>query len=347
MSAAEPSFLDIATEAGVSKFTVSLALRNHPRVAPATRQRVLTAAEKLGYRPNPLVNVLMASIRRRRPANHRLTLALLISHDRPDWSGQHRYLQELRQGANARAEALGYGFDLITLSEANRRPRRLQQIIESRGIDGVIIAPLPHHGFALGLDWSRLAYVAVGLTFDETPAHRVCVNHYRTMRLALHACETRGWDRPGVVLHDRILGAVEDTLLASYLGYAFRRQGRVHIPPLLCAEDHLTGPMLAEWVRVHRVNAVLGVRGRLLPLLQEQGFRIGHDIGLAHLDCPGSSASLAGVIQHMDQVGAAAVDLLIEEIHSNHRGAPPLPKMVELEGCWHDGPSLPFRPVPV
>lgn len=343
MSASEPSFLDIATEAGVSKFTVSLALRNHPRVAPATRQRVLVAAEKLGYRPNPLVNVLMASIRRRRPVDHRVTLALLISHDRPDWCGQHRYLLELRQGTCSRAEELGYGFDLITLSEAENHPRRLQQIIESRGIDGVIIAPLPHHGFALGLNWARLSYVAVGLSFDETSAHRVCVNHYRSMRLALHACETRGWDRPGVVLHDRLLGAVEDTLLASYLCYAFRRHGFVRIPPLLFAEDQLTGPMLADWVRVHQVNAILGTRVRLPSLLQEEGFKIGRDIGFAHLDCPGDSTELAGVNQQLDQVGAAAVDLLIEEIHANHRGAPFLPKMVALEGRWHDGPSLPIR----
>ncbi|MBX6364723.1 MAG: LacI family DNA-binding transcriptional regulator, partial [Gemmatimonadetes bacterium] len=45
---------DVAARAGVSQPTVSLVLGGNPhaRVAPATRERVLRAAEELGYRPN-------------------------------------------------------------------------------------------------------------------------------------------------------------------------------------------------------------------------------------------------------------------------------------------------------
>jgi LacI family transcriptional regulator, repressor for deo operon, udp, cdd, tsx, nupC, and nupG len=44
---------DVAREAGVSTATVSRALRNHPYVAEATRQRVQDAAERLLYVANP------------------------------------------------------------------------------------------------------------------------------------------------------------------------------------------------------------------------------------------------------------------------------------------------------
>jgi LacI family transcriptional regulator len=49
---ATPKLKDIAAATGVHEMTVSRALRNVGRMRQETRQRVLEAAEKLGYRPN-------------------------------------------------------------------------------------------------------------------------------------------------------------------------------------------------------------------------------------------------------------------------------------------------------
>jgi len=56
------SLRDIAEEAGVSRMTVSLALRDTARIPPATRQRVREIADRLGYRPDPRVRRAMAAI---------------------------------------------------------------------------------------------------------------------------------------------------------------------------------------------------------------------------------------------------------------------------------------------
>src|SRR4051812_23897972 len=52
---------DVARRAGVSQATVSLVLSGNPRarVAAATRERVMEAAEALGYRPNILARGLV------------------------------------------------------------------------------------------------------------------------------------------------------------------------------------------------------------------------------------------------------------------------------------------------
>ena len=50
---------DIADELGLSPATVSRALNGYPEVGEATRARVLEAAERLGYAPNPIARRLV------------------------------------------------------------------------------------------------------------------------------------------------------------------------------------------------------------------------------------------------------------------------------------------------
>jgi DNA-binding LacI/PurR family transcriptional regulator len=51
--------IDVAREAGVSQSAVSRAFTPGASIAPDTRERIIVAAEKLGYRPNPLARSLL------------------------------------------------------------------------------------------------------------------------------------------------------------------------------------------------------------------------------------------------------------------------------------------------
>ena len=57
--------------------TVSRVLRNFPRVATATRNRVLQAAKKLGYTPDPHMARLMARVRSYRRRRAEAVIALV------------------------------------------------------------------------------------------------------------------------------------------------------------------------------------------------------------------------------------------------------------------------------
>jgi LacI family transcriptional regulator len=59
MSRTLTSINDVALAAGVSRNTVSLALRGSDRVKPETRQRVLTVAERLEYLPNRVAQAMV------------------------------------------------------------------------------------------------------------------------------------------------------------------------------------------------------------------------------------------------------------------------------------------------
>jgi DNA-binding LacI/PurR family transcriptional regulator len=339
-----PTISDLASAAKVSSFTVSLALRNSPRVAAATRLKVEAVALRLGYRPNPTLSALMRSIRRKSRDERRTSLAMIVALEAPDWRGRHRYIYEIRRGAEQRADALGYGFECLTLPKAKEPIQRLQQIIEARGIGGLIIAPLQQSGAKLGLNFTRQSYVAIGQTLTEVPANRVESATYHNMRTVLDAIHSRGWQRPGAILHQSLSTAVEDRLLGAYLSYGHTLPKDSTVPPLLCQEAEMTADRVVKWVRKNRVDAVIASRSQILEWLVAAGFRIGIDLGFAHLDCPADSTTLAGMDQSLGEVGGVAVEMLGEQIQANQRGIPRIPKIVEIDGIWHDGPTLPVKP---
>ena len=74
---ASPTMHQIAERAGVGKATVSLALRDDPRLRPETRQRIQRLAAEMGYRTNPTVANLMAQLRASRSSKYQAAIGLL------------------------------------------------------------------------------------------------------------------------------------------------------------------------------------------------------------------------------------------------------------------------------
>jgi LacI family transcriptional regulator len=72
---------DVADAVGVSKMTVSRALKgNQHGVAEPTRKRIEEAAERLGYRRNPMVQSLMSQVRRRKTTAIVSEIAAIVQH---------------------------------------------------------------------------------------------------------------------------------------------------------------------------------------------------------------------------------------------------------------------------
>src|SRR3954464_3013636 len=90
---------DIALRAGVSKMTVSLALRGHPHAAAATRDRLRKLAHEMGYRPNPLIVANMALLRGGRRSSYAGTLAFVGMGDSPEMLPQNTQSRRIFVGA--------------------------------------------------------------------------------------------------------------------------------------------------------------------------------------------------------------------------------------------------------
>lgn len=118
---------DVARRAGVSQPTVSLVLTNNPRarVAERTRERVLLAAQELGYQPNLVARGLVSQ--------RSFGLGVVVPNlDNP-------FFTEVVSGAERVAAESGYA---VLLCDTRQTPAaRHIESLRARLIDGVIMDP--------------------------------------------------------------------------------------------------------------------------------------------------------------------------------------------------------------
>lgn len=116
---------DVAQLSGVSAATVTRALQGHPRVLPATRERVESAATRLGYRPDHAARTLVTGMSR--------TIGLLVPTIRdPYWA-------EVAAGIEPRAAEDGFA---VLIASGYGDPVRAGQTLEvllGNRVDGIIL----------------------------------------------------------------------------------------------------------------------------------------------------------------------------------------------------------------
>lgn len=128
-----PTIKMLAEHAGCSIATVSKALSNSPVVAPETRERVLAAAQEIGY----VANMRGVSLRTGRTYQAAVVMTIMPSSDN-EWEGVE-YAQILSGVARA-MEGTPYHVSVHMARSAEEGLQVIQQIVESRLADGVIFS---------------------------------------------------------------------------------------------------------------------------------------------------------------------------------------------------------------
>src|SRR5882724_3579533 len=152
----------VAVKAGVHVTTVSLALRNHPRLPTTTRQRIQALAQQMGYAPDPFLRALVAYRGRVMTRQNPPTLAYVTN-----WATRWGWKKvtahpDFYAGALAKANELGYKLDHFWMRDEGMSQERLGQILYSRGISGLIIASHGREmGDALAFDWANFSAVKI------------------------------------------------------------------------------------------------------------------------------------------------------------------------------------------
>ena len=121
------TLIDVAKDAGVSRATASLVLRNSDLVADATRARVLASIEKLGY----VYNRAAASLRAQRSQ----TIGLVVT------DITNPFFAELAVSIESQLDEVGYALMLSNTLDQVKKQDRLLQAMNGRQVDGLLFCP--------------------------------------------------------------------------------------------------------------------------------------------------------------------------------------------------------------
>lgn len=334
---------DIGDACGVSATTVSLALRNHPRISDKTKAKVQEAANELGYKRNPLVAALMSRLKSAQTSYIPVPLAAVC--DMPlDQIEKHLYHKTVWGGVSKRARELGFSIDPFHLPD--ERPssgKHLTNMLYSRGICGVLVLPLSQNDGQLSLDWSRFSSVAIGYSMQKPGLHRICPDQYHGIRLALEKARQRGYTRPGLVISQQTARRTLYLRSSGFYGYEYSLKTPQIIPVL--EYNGTTPSQLIDWFKTYRPDVIISpnIRADEWTALETCGVRIPLDVGLISLSNHSTEINISGVDECEDYVGEMAVDRLAQLLYQNEQGIPARPTTLEIAPSWIEGETLPVK----
>lgn len=330
---------DIAEATGVHFTTVGLALRHSPRIKAATAAKVQAAARRLGYQQDAMLSAL-STYRHRQTRKLAGVLAYVTTYP-PAAVKTNLMEQQMIAAASARARDLGFALELFQINASGMTAARLSRILRTRGIQGVMLAPLvPLPGPMPDLDWPAFSAVAVGYSIANLRVHRTCAHYAHNIRMAMRILRERGYRRIGLIVQyeifERSMGIVPGTYLAQQ--YLLPPEDRV--VPLIAPK--LTKTSLHRWLRQQRIDCIMLSMDPeiLLGWLDELGCDVPGKIGVCHTALLEARNGVAGIDNQVGLLGEAAVNAVVAMLQHNERGLPIHPHTTNIEGRWVEGNTV-------
>jgi len=330
----------LAAQLGLSRATVSEALRGVPRVRAETITRVRAAAEAAGYKSNPLAAALMSQLRRSVGGTFRGVLALVevVDDGRPKYATE--FPEKLRLAARQRARELGFEAERLTVSAKGVSVKRLDGILKARGIHGVILLPCWGEPDYSQLDWPNYAGIYTDYVIHSPPLNTVCPDHHRNMIEALERVRAAGYKRPGLVLSKHIDERLHHRWEGAFLVVQSHHFNRRPVQPLRSTGTEVREEEFRTWFREHKPDVVLGHWTRVIPWMEAEGARVPGTHGFVCLNQLMAEVPCAGIDLQPSLIGRRSAEAVIANLQQNEFGVPGTSAVLSVAGRWQDGPTL-------
>lgn len=332
---------DIARAAGVSKATVSLALRNDPRLRRETCKRIRSVADRLGYRSNAVVANLMAQLRVAKNPKYQATIAIINASENRAFLHKNPTYSALTNGLLERCGTLGYGGNEIWLHEPGFDAERLQRLLSARNIRGVVIAAMVDNmrlPSKFDRVWKDVSCVAVGIRPDYPPFHFACNDQFSTALHTARQLSRLGYKKPALVIDPLIEKVIDRRFSAGFHSEGHFRGRESFVPPF--DFEPRAKRRFGIWLRQHNPDVIVTTHVEVRPWIAELGIKCPRQIGLVHLDINTGMEGWSGMDQCNELVGAYAVDMLVGMLHRAETGIPEISKCIMTESRWVAGKTL-------
>lgn len=333
---------EIASKAGVSAMTVSRVLHQSPRVAQATREKVLEVTRRLKYQPDPHLARMMTLVRGRKSRRVRAMIAVIRETPPGDESPQasHQYvsLPDIRR----RAEQHGYHTEEFWLGRSGMTPDRLTKILHARGVEGIIVSPQSSSLLCSQLDYTPYAAATFGYGLSSPSLHRAAGNMSLGIQMAVSELAARGYLRIGLAITQWVDARSQNSYSGAMLHFQQSLPPARRVPILLFPHNHLSygRRVFEDWFKKHKPDALITFDAHVPDWLIKLGLRVPEDIGLVVHDWTENLTGFAGIYQRRDHVAAAAVDLVATQLLHHEHGVPEVPRQILISPAWIEGTSI-------
>lgn len=338
------TILEIAVRADLGKATVSLALRDDPRIRETTRARVKKLAKEMGYRPNPIISQVMSQLRSDRASTFRGTVALINESNQKGILETNSTFRSLAGGFREKSEALGFKVNDFWLGDpVLEQPKRLAEIFYARRIEGVALVAMPERSFlpeCFQPIISRSVFVGLGVQLLNPGIHCCANNQFTTSGSAVRKLINAGKKRIGLVISQQI-----DRLLDGRFSLGFRHAlEEIGISPEVASRQiHFFDPTdrmgFQMWSEKMKPDGLITTHTEIADWLRKQPGEA-RNVALAHLDWDSSMTGWAGMNQNNRSVGSSGADVLMAHLMRRELDLPPFAKTLLVESSWQDGASM-------
>lgn len=330
---------DVAKKAGVTRATVSLALKNHPSIPEKTTKRILRLVAKLGYAPDPMLSALASYRSRNRPITFHGTLAWLVNSSFGyDWRSVQQFC-DYHIGAVTRAKRHGFTVETFDLHATDMSSERLAAIFRARNIKGLLLCPQPRSETTLEFPWPDFSSVTFGYTLASPHLHTVVSTQYRDMLLTMQHVQAKRYRRIGLMLsHEHDLRTNYNYRSGYLIAQSFLPKA-ASLP--ISGADYDDHENLGVWFRKHRPDVIVACGGEAcLRSLKRLGLRVPNDVSVASPNLAATTSRVSGVVENSTEIGSVAVDVVVAMMQRGERGIPESPQRIHIEGEWHVGSTL-------
>lgn len=333
---------DIADAVGVHKSTVSLALRNDPRVGPETRERILRAAAELGYVPDAHLSNLMGYLRKisAETSTKHEVIAYLSSESSPETDIHKKpFFRKFRSGAHGELGRLGYRMETFRLADYGFNLKRVETVLRSRNINGMLVSPPVGMDNLEAFNWDAFAAITLGYRLFKPDMHKVISDQMAAMSLALAHIEQSGYKKVVFAYH-------KGRDLHSGRRWSVSFAGSHRLFPSITDTLIFAGDANGAFVKYFRkckADALICLSHDFAAKLEDAGLKIPGDLGCILLDADDSPGYFAAIDQQPELLGRLAAQQLAGMLSRHELGLPTLPYILQVTPKWHHGRTCPPR----